>query len=106
MLQKQLNVSVIVIIALERFSQYIYIASSDLECVLACQGNLSLYYAPIYGPILELHEPQQSMEKACKDTCFKGCMSTIWSFILRPYRSERVNYLLKYKHVPIYNINY
>ena len=37
----------------ENFSQYtsLCITSSGLECVLACQGDLSLLYAAIYEPI-------------------------------------------------------
>ena len=39
------------------------VAPSGFECVLACQGNLSLHYAAIYEPIFDLQEPQQLMEK-------------------------------------------
>ena len=61
MLWKQLNVTMIATIALDH-SISLPVAPSGLECVLACQGNLSLHYAAIYELIFELHEPQQSME--------------------------------------------
>ena len=49
------------------------IASSGFECTLAFQRNLSLHGAAISEPIFELLESQQSIEKASKVTCSKGC---------------------------------
>ena len=80
------KVAVITTTALACCSQYTshYIASSGLECALACQGNLSLHYAAIYEPIFELHQPRQSMEKAHEDMDSKSCTTVMRSYILRP----------------------
>ena len=60
MLRKLSNVAVTVTTALSYRYQYTLLCiACGLECVLACQANLSLHYTAIYEPIFELHEPEQ-----------------------------------------------
>ena len=61
-------------------------AQSGLEYQLAYEGNLSLHYAAFYERIFQLHEPQETVEKAREDTRSKG-----WTTATRRFKlQERI----------------
>ena len=59
--------------------------TSSSRYTLLCIASSGTWYlvAAIYELIFDLHEPQQSEGKACKDTNSKVWSSAMWSFKLK-----------------------
>ena len=61
-----------------------YLCGHMLKRMFSVKESFSLHHAVIYEPIFELHQPQQSMEKAYTDTESKYRVTTACSLYNNP----------------------